>query len=121
VSTNGRAGLASKAAERIRRDLEERGVAPEFSRSISNRLACFTDELTSDTYQAVLSGVALAYGVHRQRQPDMKRHLADMEEVQRLMSSFSTELSKLEEALETLSAYVTRMKTQTSPARRLLH
>jgi len=113
--------MADKTAERIRRDLEDRGVAPEFSRSISRRLARFTDELTSDTYEAVLSGVAMAYGIHCQRQPDLKRHFAGLEEVQRLMSSFSTELSKLEENLETLSAYVTRMKTRTSPPSPLLH
>ena len=51
--------------ERIHADLQRRGVASEFSASICDRLAPFSEDLTPELYDAVLSGVAMAYGVHR--------------------------------------------------------
>lgn len=120
--------MGSKTAERIRRDLEQRGVAVELSRSISTRLARFVGDLTPDIYEAVLSGVVLANGATRREasaSAEEPRGSADppsdLVEVQRLMKAFTTELVKLEEALETLSAYVTRMRTQTAPTDRVLH
>jgi hypothetical protein len=113
--------MRAKTIEAIRRDLERRGVAPEFSRSISDRLHRFAGDLTPDAYEAVLSGVALAYGVHRQGQDGAREDRAGLDEVQRLMGAFASELAKLEEVLETLAAYLTRMRTQTEPAHRTLH
>ena len=112
-------------AERIREDLEKLGVAPEFSRSVSERLERFSAELTPDTYEAVLSGVAMAYGAHRKGLRGFKKTARDLDEVQRLMTGFAAELRKLDEALRTLATYVTRMRRQTGeravPGQRTLH
>lgn len=115
----------AKDAQRIREDLEKLGIAPEFSRSVSERLERFSEELTEDTYDAVLSGVAMAYGIHRRGLEGFRKTARDLDEVQRLMSGFSGELRKLDEALRTLAAYVARMRRQTGkravPERRTLH
>jgi hypothetical protein len=112
-------------AESIRADLEKLGVAPEFSGSVSERLERFAAELPPDTYHAVLSGVAMAYGVHRRGLQGFKKTARDLDEVQRLMSGFASELRKLDEALRTLAAYVARMRRQTGdravPEHRTLH
>jgi hypothetical protein len=114
-------------AKSIREDLEKLGIAPEFSRSVSERLERFSSELTGDSYDAVLSGVAMAYGIHRKGLEGFKKTARDLDEVQRLMGGFASELRKLDEALRTLATYVARMRKQTStserpaPARRTLH
>lgn len=112
-------------AKKIREDLEKLGIAPEFSRSVSERLERFSEELTEDSYDAVLSGVAMAYGIHRRGLEGFKKTARDLDEVQRLMKGFSGELRKLDEALRTLAAYVARMRRQTGnqavPERRTLH
>ena len=79
----------ARDAKSIREDLEKLGIAPEFSRPVSERLERFSDELTADTYDAVLSGVAMAYGIHRKGLEGFKKTARDLDEVQRLMSGFS--------------------------------
>jgi hypothetical protein len=115
----------SKDLKRIREDLEKLGVAPEFSRSVSERLERFAEELPPETYDAVLSGVAVAYGIHRKGLQGFKKTARDLDEVQRLMGGFASELRKLDEALRTLAAFVARMRKQTEnpavPPRRTLH
>jgi len=114
-----------REAAGIRQDLEKLGVAPEFSQSVSERLERFAGELDPDSYEAVLSGVAMAYGVHRKGLEGFKKTARDLDEVQRLMSGFASELRKLDEALRTLAAYVARMRRQTAnravPENRTLH
>lgn len=115
----------AKDAKSICEDLEKLGIAPEFSRPVSERLERFSNELTVDTYDAVLSGVAMAYGIHRRGLEGFKKTARDLDEVQRLMSGFASELRKLDEALRTLAAYVARMRRQTAsqaiPGHRRLH
>lgn len=112
-------------ANRIREDLEKLGVAPEFSRSVSETLERFSEELPPGTYDAVLSGVAMAYGIHRKGLEGVKKTASDLEEVQRLMGGFASELRKLDEALRTLATYVARMRKQTAdrvvPESRTIH
>ena len=103
----------ARDAKSICEDLEKLGIAPEFSRPVSEHLERLSDELTADTYDAVLSGVAMAYGIHRRGLEGFKKTARDLDEVQRLMSGFSSELRKLDEALRTLAAYVARMRRQT--------
>ena len=73
----------------------------------------------------MVSGVAMAYGIHRRGLEGFKSTARDLEEVQRLMGGFASELRKLDEALRTLAAYVARMRTQTAnrvvPESRTLH
>ena len=115
----------ARDAKSICEDLERLGISPEFSERVSQRLERFSNELTPDTYDAVLSGVAMAYGIHRKGLEGFKKTARDLDEVQRLMSGFGSELRKLDEALRTLAAYVARMRKQTSsravPERRTLH
>jgi hypothetical protein len=112
--------MRDKTAESIRQDLELRGVASDFSRSVSQRLEPFADDLSADAYEAILSGVAMAYGVHRRAGPQSGLDAApgDLDEMQRLMSDFASEIHKLDEALEMLAAYLTRLRTQALPPER---
>lgn len=112
--------MSGRGPARIRRDLENRGVAPDFSESLSRHLATIVEPLGADAYEAVLSSV-----IHACREKGGLKHvrdqdpgtLAGLEEVQRLLGAFTSELQKLEEALETMAAYVTRMRTQTVTSR----
>ena len=120
-----RGKVIARDADGIRKDLEKLGVAPEFSRAVSERLERFSAELAPDAYDAVLSGVAMAYGIHRKGLQGFKKTARDLDEVQRLMGGFASELRKLDEALRTLAAFVARMRRQTAvpavPERRTLH
>lgn len=121
--------MREKRAERIRADLERRGVSSDFSRRISEGLEPFTDELEPNVYEAVLSGVTMAYGVQRRREtgaPEAVRagsppSRSELDEMQRLMGEFGNELRKLDEALELLAAYLTRMRAQRPAGARTLH
>ena len=99
---------SARRRSRIRADLESKGVAPEFSQPVADRLADIAPDFSSGEYEAVLDGVAAAYGVH-QRDCDTA---GDVNEIQHLMDGFSGELRKLEEGLQILSAYVHRMQTR---------
>jgi hypothetical protein len=90
-------------------------VASEFSASICDRLAPFSEDLTPELYDAGLSGVAMAYGVHRRGAEASRENGTNFREVERLMGGFVSELRKLDETLETLAAYVSRLRTQTGP------
>ena len=109
------ASAAQQRRERIRADLARRGVASDFSVSICDRLAPFSEDLTPELYDAVLSGVAMAYSVHRRGVEASRENGPDVREVERLMGGFVSELRKLDETLETLAAYVSRLRTQTGP------
>jgi hypothetical protein len=104
------------ALQRIEKDLERRGVAAEFASHVSKRLAPFVPELSAEAYEGVLSGVALAYGVHREAVGE-----ADPGELERLLGGFVDELRKLDEALGTLAAYVSRLGQRSAPRARRLH
>ena len=99
---------SGRRRSRIRADLESKGVAPEFSQPVADRLADIAPDFSSGEYEAVLDGVAAAYGVH-QRDFDAA---GDVNEIQRLMDGFTGELRKLEEGLQILSAYVHRIQTR---------
>ena len=104
----------ARDTKKIRQDLERLGVAPEFSGPVSEQLKRFSTDLAPDTYEAVISGIAVAYGVHREGLQGFKETARDLDEVQRLMGGFASELRKLDEALRTLAAYVARMRRQTA-------
>lgn len=50
-----------------------------------------------------------------------ERVTADLEEIHHLLSGFADELQKLDEALETLSAYLVRLQSQAISGDRTLH
>ncbi len=102
-------------------DLEERGVAAEFAEALAERLDRAADRLHPEVYDAVLTGVTLAYGEHRRSLEVLERSNRDLDEIQTLLSAFGEELQKLDEALETLAAYTLRMRSQSVTRERLLH
>jgi hypothetical protein len=113
--------MRTKTAARIRADLEQRGVAREFSQTVSDHLEPFTDDLAPEAYEAVLSGVAIAWSARHGTPAGAPPSRAELDEMQRLMGEFAGELRKLDEALELLAAYLTRMRTQRLARDRTLH
>lgn len=101
-------------ARRIRSDLESRGVASEFSLLVAQRLGAISSDLTRGEYDAVLNGVAAAYRVHTEARDVPVESDADVNEIQRLAEGFASELHKLEEGLQILSAYVVRLGARAS-------
>ena len=95
--------------ERIRADLENRGVSPGFSEPLAQRLEQLRSEPGSESYAAALEGAAAAYAAYRADAEQVEDRTRDVEEIQRLMQGFADELLKLEEGLRTISAYVLRM------------
>ena len=95
--------------EQVRSDLEDRGIDPEFSRSIAQRLVAIAPDLSAPEYAAILDGVLAAYGVHREISGSNDALFRHGNELQRLMEGFTGELRKLDEGLQLLSAYLVRM------------
>ena len=59
---------------------------------------------------------------HAKKLPDpAARFSADLEEIHHLLDGFADELRKLDEALETLAAYLVRLQCRSLPAGRTLH
>jgi hypothetical protein len=105
--------------ERLRRDLELRGVAPAVARSVAARTAVRAGGLESEAYAAFLDGVAAG-------------HIGPMEaghaesgalEIQRLVQDFAVELKKLDEGLRLLSSYLLRIRDRAGSERppRVVH
>lgn len=116
-------GMSSpiRSAERIRADLEKRGVAAEFSQALSRRLESVLVGLPPEAYEALLAGVALAWREGRPAECAALPSRVELDEMQRLMGDFAGELRKLDEALELLTAYLTRMRAQAPAGDRTLH
>jgi hypothetical protein len=108
-------GEAAERSEAIRGELERRGLSESFARAVAARLEPFVGDLPEEQLAAVLSGVALAYGVHRRVVEVYRRTAAELDEVQQLLGSFAGELAKLDEAVEILAAYAARLRQQTAP------
>ena len=110
-----RAGAERERSEGIRSELERRGISEEFARAVAQQLEPFAADLNAEQLESVLSGVALAYGVHRRSIDAFRRTVTELEEVQLLLGSFGSELRKLDEAVEILAAYAARLRQHTSP------
>jgi len=107
--------------KQIQIDLEDRGMSPDFSKALARRLDRVADRLHPEIYDAVLTGATLAYGEHRRGLEVLQRSSNDLEEIQSLLSAFTEELQKLDEALETLAAYTVRIRSQSATRDRVLH
>lgn len=109
--------------DRIRTDLERRGVLPEVSERLSLRIEERALALAPDAYEILLDGVAAASGLRDEGDQEMTQHLRDLNEVERLMGGFSNELAKLDEVLEVLAAHLRRLRASTpsSEVDRTLH
>ena len=95
--------------EQVRTDLEELGIDPEFSGPVAQRLVAIAPGLTAAEYAAILDGVTAAYSVHRDRIGPNDLGARRGNELRRLMEGCTSELRKLDEGLQMLSAYLLRM------------
>ena len=107
--------------ERIRANLERRGVTSELSAMLALSIEEQVPEEGSAAYDSLLDGVALASGIESASSEELCRSLRDLRELERLMGSFVGELSKLDEALEVLAAYLRRMRANSARKERRLH
>lgn len=116
------AGPAAAARERLRRDLEARGIDPVFVDAVLSRLEPPGAGPGAASHEAILDGVAAAYRAHQTGQENLRRSLRELAEMSRLMEDFAGELCKLDEALKTLAAYLERIHARVVPtARGTLH
>jgi hypothetical protein len=104
-------GSSSMESTEICAALEHRGVEHEFSAELSDRLRPALAVLEGESSEALLDGVAMAFILQQEKNERLARSLEGLKEVERMMGAFSGELSKLDEVLEVLSAYVRRMRT----------
>ena len=102
-------GSLDADSERVRSDLENRGIDPELSQPVARRLAAIVPDLSASEYAALLDGVLAAYGVYRETFGRNDAHNRPGNELQRLMEGFTGELRKLDEGLQMLSTYLVRM------------
>ena len=113
---------AAELLQQIRGDLELRGVTSELSELLSGPLHDRATQLNDAHYDSLLDGVALAVGVRPHAGEELVRDSSEIREVERMMQAFAGELSKLDETLEVLAAYVRRMRTNSdSKKARILH
>jgi hypothetical protein len=108
--------------DRLRRDLEARGVDPLFADAVLTRVALVSSDTAAPSWEAIVEGVEVAYRVHRNGQESLRRSLRDLSELSRLVEDFGGELKKLDEGLKMLAAYLSRMRKQVcSEGRQILH
>jgi len=100
----------------IRSLLEARGISADFSSGLAAQIEPRMAKLDRSAQAALIEGAALAAELYRETDRDLARSLRGLREVERMMGAFSGELSKLDEVLEVLAAYVRRMKTSGASA-----
>jgi hypothetical protein len=114
-------GVERKLAE-IQADLVARGLDVALARRLAQAIEKRAAALDGGRYQGVVAGIALAVTAQRREVEALRKAADELGEMQRLLGSFTDELTKLDEALETLAAYVVRMKHPQTPApKRVLH
>jgi len=109
--------------ESIEAELVARGIEAPLARRLAEAIAKRGSVLDASRYQGVIAGIALAVAAQRRELTQLRKAADELGEMQRLLSSFTDELKKLDEALETLAAYVVRMKNPqpSPPSGRVLH
>ncbi|MEE8580985.1 MAG: hypothetical protein V3T33_05285 [Myxococcota bacterium] len=103
--------------DRIRYDLEQRAVGSDTAQDLAARLEERLASLTPEHYEAMLDGVAVAWEQavsDREVEEVRRRNQRELHELGRLMGNFIGELSKLDEALKVLAAYLSRMRRNAS-------
>jgi len=111
ATTTDAAGSEQQAVEGFARRLRERGVTAEEATDLARRLAAELQGRQPSAREAYLDGAAATWHTTRDVRAQLDRSLTDIKEVERLMGAFTGELSKLDEVLEVLAAYVRRMRT----------
>lgn len=101
--------------DRVSGDLQARGVAASDAEVLADRVVQDLSGRTREDYDKILDGVAIGLRIQTGISQDLSRSATDLQEIERLMSSFAGELTKLDEVLEVLAAYLRRLRTA-SPA-----
>jgi hypothetical protein len=91
--------------------LEDRGVSVEYAGALAARIEPRARKLSGAAREALVEGAAISWATHADAQAGVDQNMKEIKEVERLMGAFSGELSKLDEVLEVLAAYVKRMRT----------
>jgi len=116
------AALEQAPSDRIRADLERRGLSPIVAERLSLRVEGRMGSQQGADYEALLDGVSLAAAAQEDATAEMSQQLRDLQEIERLMNGFSKELTKLDEVLEVLAAHVRKMRGNApAPGERTLH
>jgi hypothetical protein len=103
-------GTGTRPRQRIRADLERRGVAEHLSDPFSQRLVEIAADLSASEYHAAILAMAAAYEVVQRDAGEFESRCRDVREIQHLMQGFAGELRKLEEGLRIVSAYLVRLR-----------
>jgi hypothetical protein len=106
-------GTGGRPRQRVRADLERRGVPEPFAEPLAERLAELASQLSASEYQAAVLATAAACEILQSdaAQLEVDSRARDVREIQHLMQGFAGELRKLEEGLSVLSAYLVRLRT----------
>ena len=108
--------------QRICDDLVEGGVGSEASVVLAEELEARLEEFPDSAYPALLAGAVAAVEMHQRAEEAAARNAKELKEVERLMGAFAGELTKLDEVVEVLAAYVRRMRSSTPRTiERVLH
>lgn len=99
------------AIETLAASLRERGVSDADAAELAEGLAARLRRHGRGARDGFAEGVAAGWHAMSETRARMDRTASDMKEVERLMGAFTGELSKLDEVLEVLAAYVRRMRT----------
>ena len=107
-----------RRAQKLRADLEQRGVPAALARAVSERLESQAGSLDPEAYQAVLDATCTTWGARRKAEPPDSAL-----EIQRLVQDFAVELQKLDEGLRLLSTYLLRIRDRArgEESARLVH
>ncbi|HKE10253.1 MAG TPA: hypothetical protein VKE73_01645 [Myxococcota bacterium] len=102
----------SRVRNRIRGELEQRGVSPELAGALALRLQQLVSALGVSGGQAVCDAALAASGAPENLPDTAARSADELDEIQRLMGAFADELRKLDEALQLLVTYLARIRDQ---------
>ena len=100
----------SRVRNRIRVELEQRGVSPELASALALRLQELVTALGVSGCKAVCDAALVASGAKELPPSPVARGMGDLDEISRLMGAFVEELGKLDEALRLLTTYLGRIR-----------
>lgn len=98
---------------RIEEALEARGIDRALAVAFAEAFVEQRETARGDDEAAAMDAIALAERVIRERDVRLARASESVDEFDRLLASFACELTKVEEAMQVLTAHVRRMRIQT--------
>jgi len=112
----------AKLEARVREDVELQGVIGEEGKRVARAVVDVAIANGAESYAFLLQGIRIANDARGDVAADLARSNRELQQLDRLMRGFSSELRKLDEVVEVLAAYLRRMRTTAGDAtRRTLH